>query len=205
MKQKKRVALLAVCALIMSVLVGCGNQFDASKYVQAQMDNSYKNDSSLVVEEGYATKEEADQVYEEEIDTLVDNFFYGVTVSEDVEARYNELFRKMLAQADYTVGEAEKQSDGSYVVKVEYKKMKVFEPSMNKLQENAEQLADAEVDEYFEAFADYMEEAIDGGLEYGDAQTIDLRIQIVNKTYTLNTTDIETLNNGLFDYEAVTG
>lgn len=205
MRQKKRVALLTVCMLVMSVLIGCGNKFDASKYVQAQMDNSYKNDSSLVVEEGYATKEEAEQVYEDEIDTLVDNFFYGVTVSEDVEARYNELFRKMLDQASYTVGEATKQSDGSYVVSVEYKKMKVFEPAMTKLQDNAESLANSSVDEYFTAFADYMEEAIDAGLEYGDTQTMDFRVDIVSNTYTLNTTDIETLNNGLFDFEAVTG
>lgn len=205
MKRTKKITLLAVCVMMISVFAGCGNKFDASKYVQAQMDNSYKNDSTMVVEQKYATAEEAQKVYDEEIDTLVDNFFLGVSVSDDVKSRYADIFKDMLASAKYTVKESEKQSDGSYTVAVEYQQLKLFEPTMNKLTENADQIDISDLDGYFNLMADYMEEILGGDIEYGDAETMDLHIEIVNKTYTLNNSDLQTLNNGLFDFSAVTG
>lgn len=205
MRRTKKITLLAVCVMMISVFAGCGTKFDASKYVQAQMDNSYKNDSTMVVEQKYATAEEAQKVYDEEIDTLVDNFFLGVSVSDDVKSRYADIFKDMLGKAKYTVKESEKQSDGSYTVAVEYQQLKLFEPTINKLTENADQIDISDMDGYFNLMADFMEEILGGDVEYGDAETMDLHIEIVNKTYTLNNSDLQTLNNGLFDFSAVTG
>ncbi|MCI7106987.1 MAG: hypothetical protein PUA77_01015 [Lachnospiraceae bacterium] len=205
MKKARKLVLLVACTLMIGVLAGCGAKFDASKYVQAQMDNSYKNDSSLVVELKYATEEEAQKVYEDEIDTLVDNFFLGVSVSDDVKSRYAEIFKDMLGKAKYTVNESEKQSDGSYTVAVEYQQLKLFQPTMDKLTENADKIDVSDLDGYFNMMADYMEEILAGDIEYGEAQKMDVHIEIVNKTYTLNNTDLQTLNNGLFDFSAVSG
>lgn len=205
MKKARKLVLLVACTLMIGVLAGCGAKFDASKYVQAQMDNSYKNDSSLVVELKYATEEEAQKVYEDEIDTLVDNFFLGVSVSDDVKSRYAEIFKDMLGKAKYTVNESEKQSDGSYTVAVEYQQLKLFQPTMDKLTENADKIDVSDLDGYFNMMADYMEEILSGDIEYGEAQKMDVHIEIVNKTYTLNNTDLQTLNNGLFDFSAVSG
>ena len=205
MKKARKLVLLVACTLMIGVLAGCGAKFDASKYVQAQMDNSYKNDSSLVVELKYATEEEAQKVYEDEIDTLVDNFFLGVSVSDDVKSRYAEIFKDMLGKAKYTVNESEKQSDGSYTVAVEYQQLKLFQPTLDKLTENADKIDVSDLDGYFNMMADYMEEILAGDIEYGEAQKMDVHIEIVNKTYTLNNTDLQTLNNGLFDFSAVSG
>lgn len=205
MKKARKLVLLVACTLMIGVLAGCGAKFDASKYVQAQMDNSYKNDSSLVVELKYATEEEAQKVYEDEIDTLGDNFFLGVSVSDDVKSRYAEIFKDMLGKAKYTVNESEKQSDGSYTVAVEYQQLKLFQPTMDKLTENADKIDVSDLDGYFNMMADYMEEILAGDIEYGEAQKMDVHIEIVNKTYTLNNTDLQTLNNGLFDFSAVSG
>lgn len=205
MKKARKLVLLVACTLMIGVLAGCGAKFDASKYVQAQMDNSYKNDSSLVVELKYTTEEEAQKVYEDEIDTLVDNFFLGVSVSDDVKSRYAEIFKDMLGKAKYTVNESEKQSDGSYTVAVEYQQLKLFQPTMDKLTENADKIDVSDLDGYFNMMADYMEEILAGDIEYGEAQKMDVHIEIVNKTYTLNNTDLQTLNNGLFDFSAVSG
>ncbi len=49
MKRMRKVALLLVAALAAAVLGGCGGSFDASAYVKALMDNSYKGDSSAFV------------------------------------------------------------------------------------------------------------------------------------------------------------
>ena len=92
MRMKKSISLAAICMLVISMLAGCGTKFDASKYVQAQLDNSFKNDSSLIVEQKIASAEEASDVYEQGVDTVVDNFFIGVSVSDekitDIGAKY---------------------------------------------------------------------------------------------------------------------
>lgn len=203
MKQKQRVAILLVCVMMVGMITGCGLGFDASKYVQGQLDNSYKNDSTLIVEQKVATKEEAQKVYEDGIDTVVNNFFLGISVSDDVKDRYGKIFEDMFAKADYTVKDAEKQSDGSYVVNVEYKKMKIFGPTMDAIKAQADQIDVSSMDSYFNYMADVMEGLLSDGCEYEDAQTVTVKVQISNKQYTINTTDLSNLTNNLFDVEAV--
>ncbi|MDD6481103.1 MAG: hypothetical protein PUF65_02330 [Lachnospiraceae bacterium] len=203
MRMKKSISLLAVCLLVVGILTGCGTKFDAGKYVQAQLDNSFKNDSSLIVEQKIAEADEAKEVYEQGIDTVVDNFFLGVTVSDDLKARYKEIFQKMFEKAEYTIKESAKQDDGSYTVTIEYKKMKFFEPALEQLKDKAEDMNSDDVNDYFEALADIMEGIINDGVEYGDAKTMDIHVEIQNKVYTINSTDIQTLNNEIFDFDKV--
>lgn len=208
MKQTKKVtALLLICVMVIAAFTGCGTPFDASKYVQAQLDNSYKNDSSLALEQKLCTEEEASKLYEEGVDQQVDGFFLGVTVSDDLKARYRTIFADMLSKADYTVGESEKGSDNSHSVSIEYKKMKIFEPALAATMEKVEDLDATDMDQFQEDFfglmADCLEEEINSGLEYGDAQTMTMRVEVQNKTYVLNTDDINSLTQGLFDTEAI--
>lgn len=208
MKQTKRVAaLMMICAMVLAVFTGCGNSFDASKYVQAQLDNSYKNDSSLALEQNLCTADEASALYEDGVDQQVDGFFYGVTVSDDLRARYRTIFADMLSKADYTVGEAEKGSDNTHSVSIEYKKMKIFEPALAATMEKAADLDATDMDQFQEDFfalmADCLEAELSKGLEYGDAQTMTMRVEVQDKTYVLNTDDINSLTQGLFDTEAI--
>lgn len=207
MKRKKIATLALVFTMALGMLAGCGNSFDASKYLQAQLDNSYKNDSTLMVEQKIDTKENGEKVYEQVLDNQVDGFFTGVDISDDLKARYRDIFADMLAKANYTVGESKKQSDGSYSVTVEYKKMKIFAPVMEEMNEKANDISTDDMSQYMEDFftlmADIMEEKLQSGVEYEDAQNMDVKIEIVNKTYTLNETDINSLTNGLFDSEAI--
>lgn len=208
MRQTKKVsALLLICVMALAVLTGCGNSFDASKYVQAQLDNSYKNDSTLALEQKLCTAEEASALYEEVLDQQVDGFFYGVNVSDDLKARYRTIFADMLAKADYTVGEAEKGENNTHSVSIEYKKMKIFEPAIGTTMEKVEELDATDMDQFQEDFfalmADCLEEELAKGLEYGDAQTMTMRVEIQNKTYVLNTDDVNSLSEGLFDTEAI--
>ena len=202
--RKKYYAL--VCAMAVLMLGGCGRPFDASKYLQAQLDNSYKNDSTLMVEQKFDTKENGQKVYEQVLDQQVEGFFAGVDASDELKERYRAIFADMLAKADYTVGESQKQSDGSYKVSVEYRKMKIFAPVVAEVEEKAAELSVADADEYIEQCFILMAEALEtnlkNGVEYGDPQTLDVRIEIVNKTYTLNNEDLNALTSGLFDSEA---
>ena len=207
MKKKRMATLLLVMVMAVGMFSGCGAKFDASKYLQAQLDNSYKNDSSLIIEQKIDTKENAEKVYEQVLDNQVDGFFTGVDVSDEVKSRYRDIFADMLAKADYTLKEAEKQSDGSYKVSVDSKKMKIFEPVMEEVTKEAESLSTDDLNTYmndfFDLMADSLEKELKDGVEYGDAENLTVRIEIVNKVYTMNESDVNALTTSLFDSEAI--
>ena len=54
----------AVLAMAVVTLTGCAS-FDASAYLKAILDNSYKNDSTAFVEQKVGTKEEAAELYQQ--------------------------------------------------------------------------------------------------------------------------------------------
>ena len=66
MKTMKKVALMLCAVLAIGMMAGCGS-FDASAYVKAVLDNSYKNDSTGYVDQKIATKEEAEKMVRVEV------------------------------------------------------------------------------------------------------------------------------------------
>ena len=79
-KVMRKVALVLASVMMMGLLSGCGS-FDASAYLAALLDNSYKNDSTAIVEQKIATAEEAAALYEEGLDTKIDVFVSSVRVT----------------------------------------------------------------------------------------------------------------------------
>ena len=71
MKTMKKVALMLCAVLAIGMMAGCGS-FDASAYVKAVLDNSYKNDSTGYVDQKIATKEEAEEIYNQGLDQELD-------------------------------------------------------------------------------------------------------------------------------------
>ena len=49
MKRLKTVAVMLMAVLALGLFGGCGISFDASAYIKALLDNSYKNDSAEFV------------------------------------------------------------------------------------------------------------------------------------------------------------
>lgn len=218
MKRMKRVALLLVAVMLVSVLGGCGNSFDASAYMKAVLDNSYKNDSSGFVKLKVGTKEEAEKVYEEGIDTEMNSLTSQVKLSDELQAEFREVFKSMLKEVKYTVGDAEKQDDGSYVVTIKYQQLVVFAPAIEKFQEDSEAYV-AEItekamneeetlseDEINEAVFALLKDALKGSMEkvtYGEEQTTTVKIELINKVYTPNKEDVANLETVLLDIDAM--
>lgn len=218
MKRMKRVALLLVAVMLVSVLGGCGNSFDASAYMKAVLDNSYKNDSSGFVKLKVGTKEEAEKVYEEGIDTEMKGLTSQVKLSDELQAEFREVIKSMLKEVKYTVGDAEKQDDGSYVVTIKYQQLVVFAPAVEKFQEDSEAYV-AEItekamneeetpseDEINEAVFALLKDALKGSMEkvtYGEEQTTTVKIELINKVYTPNEKDVANLESVLLDIDAM--
>lgn len=213
-KMVKKMALALAGVMTVGLLGGCGNTFDASAYLKALLDNSYKNDSAAFVEQKLGTAEEAAAVYEEGLDTEMNAMLASAGITEEQAAGFREVLADVLAGAKYTVGEAEKQEDGSYVVTITYEQMNIFEPTITDYMEVVTAMAEewAVAEEYpsdeeitnaiVVALKDCMQEAL-ANVTYDEPTTTTVRIELIDNTYTPNEDDIYHLESVMFDVEAM--
>jgi len=214
-KMMKKIALVMACIMMAGILAGCAKS-DASAYLEAVLDNSYKNDSAALVELGIATAEDAATMYEEGLTTEMSSIITAAGFSEDQIEGLREIIADFLAGAKYTVGKAEAQDDGSYIVTVTYKKMNVFGPAFTNFTAEAQALitewsedsaAGEEVvseeelkEEVFGLFGPAFAEAI-ANATYAEPQTTTVRIEKVEDAYKPNTADLTNLEYLMYDFE----
>lgn len=213
MRKKKQLYLFLFAALfILLSFAGCGREFDASGYLKAILDNSYKHDPSAFLEQEIGSEEEAEQLFQEGIDTNIAALTESAPVSQEQEQSFREIFERIYSKADYTVGEAEKQEDDSYVVTVTYRPMTLFADTQSQLEEQTEELTNSYMDQIAaggevpdeetltgEIMALYMgilQDAADN-INYGEENSCQVRIQLDGNVYTPNTDDLMTLENGI--------
>lgn len=206
----KKVAIMLVCALMVGLLGGCGSSFDASAYMQAILDNSYKNDSSQLVSQKVGTAEEAEELYNQGVDLQVDALLLGTNPTDAQKEEYRQIVKDILKAAKYTVGEAEKQEDNSYVVTITYEKMNIFSPAMEDFYARSEDQNEVWMeseeaitqDEIFAWSLETMKESLKSALAnvtYEAPEEMTVRVELNDRTYSPNTSDIEKLSNALFD------
>jgi len=212
-KMMKKIALIMSCVMMTGMLAGCA-KFDASAYLVALLDNSYKNDSTALVELGIGTEEEAAAIYEQGLDTEMQALTSTAGISADQVEGLRDVIADMLAGAKYTVGEAEAQDDGSYVVTVTYEQMKVFGPTIDNYMAETEALVaewteaalageevaseDELMAEVIGLFETVLADAV-ANATYDAPQTTTVRIEKVDNAYQPNTEDLTNLEYLLFD------
>ena len=217
MKKMRKAALLLAAMMMATLLCGCGS-FDASGYIKALLDNSYKNDSTAFVDQKIGTKEQAQELYEKGIETALKSLIDDVQISDGLKGEYETVLKDMYKNVKYTVGEATKKDDGSYEVEVKYQKMKIFGPAIEsyavsfqeyeeevdaKIQNNEEVPSDEEIlEQSFTLLKDAIQESL-GNLQYEDEASMTVRVELVNKVYTPNADDVANLEQQMFDTEAL--
>ena len=215
-KMMKKLALIMSCVMMTGMLAGCA-KFDASAYLAALLDNSYKNDSTALVELGIGTEEEAAAIYEQGLDTEMQALTSTAGISADQVEGLRDVIADMLAGAKYTVGEAEAQDDGSYVVTVTYEQMNVFGPTIDNYMAETEALVaewteaalageevaseDELMAEVIGLFETVLADAV-ANATYDAPQTTTVRIEKVDNAYQPNTEDLTNLEYVLFDSDA---
>lgn len=212
----KKLSIVLACLLTVGMLGGCGTKFDAAAYTKALLDNSYKNDSTDFVSMKIGTAEEAAKLYEEGLDAEVDAMLSsaGGTISEAQAQEFRQVFADLLAKAKYTVGDAEKQDDGSFVVTITYEQLQVFGPAMeqymNTINDWAEEIQTTgnvpSDDEMMEIIVGSLKDAfVDalGSATYAAPATTTIRIELNNNEYSPNEKDITNLEMVLFDIESM--
>lgn len=212
MKKIRKLLILLVCVASMGVLGGCTSNKDISKYLKALLDTSYKNDISGFVDIKLGTQEEARTLYNQGIDEGVASFCNSLNVPEELDDEFRNLYMDMLKLVKYEVGDAVKQSDGSYIVTVTYEKMNLFKPSVEIYEESVAAIVDGwlnseeNIDEEEKQrqiileFKNSMETAM-SQVTYDEPKDMTVRIELVDDKYTPNMDDVQGLEKALMDWE----
>ncbi|MDO4173992.1 MAG: hypothetical protein Q4D42_04440 [Eubacteriales bacterium] len=201
--------VLAVSLLCM--LTACGATFDASGYVKAALDADIHGETAAYAELLDITEEEAQQEYEEVLNSMVAEID-SLGLSDELNDKYRSLFADLLKKTDYTVLEATENDDGSFTVPVEIKPItNVFTGLMDEAEsamtEYANSLVTAddipdenEITEYAgQLVYDILTERLNA-IEYGEAQTVEITVaQDEDNAYGVAEEDVEALLTTMID------
>jgi hypothetical protein len=211
-KNIKHFLIVIVCMASIGILGGCTSNKDISKYLEALLDTSYKNDVSGFVDIKLGTEDEARALYNQGIDEGVAAFCDSLSVPEGLDDEFRSLYMDMLKMVKYEVGSAVKQSDGSYNVTVTYEKMNLFKAAVDIYEDgvasivndwaNSEENIDEEEKQrqVILEFKNSMETAM-SQVTYDEPKDMTVRIELVDNKYTPNMNDVKELEKALMDWE----
>jgi hypothetical protein len=211
-KNIRNLLTVLIFVTVVGILGGCTSNKDISKYLEALLDTSYKNDISGFVDIKLGTEDEAKALYNQGIDEGVTAFCDSLSVPEGLDEDFRTLYMNMLKMVKYEVGSAVKQSDGSYNVTVTYEKMNIFQPTVEIYEENVAEVAndwansEESIDEEEKQrqvileFKNSMETAM-SKVTYDEPKDMTVRIELVDNKYTPNMSDVKELEKALLDWE----
>lgn len=213
MKMTRRVFGAVLAFIMMLSLAGCGGMTtdDAKAYVQSVLDASYKADFSEYTEQTDSTEEEAQQLFDDNLDNIMSmGGFTDAGLSDELSANYRQLFQDMLAQAKYELGEATEGEDGGFVVEVSAEPFTAFDglqdevlsavqAEMSNITDISQMPSDEEINEMvFQKMYDSLVQRV-AEPSYGEAQTVELHVELNDDNmYYINEDDLTFLDSILF-------
>lgn len=212
MKIKKRILSMMLVAVMMLALTACGGMTtdDAKTYVQSVLDASYKADFSEYTEQTDSTEEEAQQLFDDNLDNIMSmGGFTDAGLSDELSANYRQLFKDMLAQAKYEVGDATEGENDGFVVEVSAEPFTAFDglqdevvnavqAEMANITDISQMPSDEEINEMvFQKMYDILVQRV-AEPTYGEAQTVEIHVELNDNVYSINQDDLTTLDGILF-------
>ena len=97
-EKKKRILIAAAVLAVLAAAAFAGirlymNRFDPVEYVQAVLDASYKKQTEAYAEITGTSEEEAQQIFEDNLDTTMEQF-ESSPMPEDLKPKYRDLFAR---------------------------------------------------------------------------------------------------------------
>lgn len=202
---------------VMTVLLGGCTAFDACAYMQAILDVSYKNETEDYMELTGVTEEEANEIFQNNLDATMHEF-HTADLSEELEESYRTLFEKTIKQVKYTVGEAAETEENGYTIDISVEPILLFDSTYDEFQKKAEEYAaeisngvmdgrempsDDEIqDHVYQTYYEVLTEALDSGLSYGKAKKIAVHINRTEEgTYEIPEEDLRALDQTMISQE----
>lgn len=193
--------------MVMATVAGCG-KFDAAGYVTACLDLLTKGETEQYTKLTDRTKEQAEQDYEDNIDSMMDAMG-EVGLSDELNENYRNLYKDIYKKAKYTVTGAEKMDgkDG-YTVTVEVEQMtglfddlqdEVTNRVMDEIENLSADTTEEELNELvFQIMYDVLQERIDS-ISYNDPQTVTVEVVGEDGVYSITDEGYTDLDEALID------
>ena len=206
MKMTKMKKVFVTCLagiMVMATVAGCG-KFDAAGYVTACLDLLTKGETEQYMKLTDRTKEQAEQDYEDNIDSMMEGMG-EVGLSDELTENYKDIYKK----AKYTVTGAEKMKDkDGYTVTVEVEQMTGLfdgledEVTNRVMEEMANLTPDTTEDEInelvFQTMYDVLQERVDA-ISYNDPQTVTVEVLGEDGVYSITDDGYTDLDDALID------
>lgn len=211
MKRKGRIFGVLVVAVVLLLAACKMSPEEVGTYAQSILDASYKADFDEYTKQTESTKEEAEQLYESNIDQMLTIAgFDSAGLSDELLENYRQLFKDMLTLAEYEVGDVTEEEDGSFMVSVTAKPLTAFEG----LEAEVTEAVQAELsgitdisqipgqDEINQMVFQKMYESLKKRMEsptYGDPQQAELHVsKDSDNVYSVSEADLTALDGILF-------
>lgn len=210
---KKHVLLpvLLLVAIVFS-LAGCGQKFDASRYVKGCLDASTKGILEDYVAMTNSTEEEAKKEYEERMEAEVNSMTGTFNMSDEMKEKYRALYKDLYSKYKYEVGEATEGDNKSFTVPVTTYRLNVFKATLEETQKQLEEKmkkkkspsTEETLQMYVEVLADVLTEKLQNP-EYGEAETITVTLTLnsSSKVYEMSDSDITKVFDALSDVDSM--
>ncbi len=212
MKRMRTKSLIAIMlTAVMFVLGACG-KFDCGAYVKATLDSHLKGEHDEYIKLTKSKKEEAEKIYNEEIDSFVE-LYESLSLSDDNKEKFRKVFVDLLKSAKYTIKET-KEDGKTTIVVVEVEPMTCFDSFQESLTEIQKQYAtelqekvaageevptEEEILEHLtQLFYDDLAARV-SNIEYGEKVTMDVKVtKGSDNVYAASETDIAAVAEAAF-------
>lgn len=218
MSKKGKLSVVLLMAMILTLLGGCMKRFDASGYTKAILDVSYKNKTDQYIELTGASKEEAEKIFDKNMDTTM-KAFDDLNVPKELENKYGKLFEVLSKSVQYTVGEAAEDKKGNFTVDVTIKPITILEDTYSEFQKQAKAYAEKVSNDVlngaqmpsdetmqnnvYEIYYNILKNTIESGIPYGEAETLTVHInKSEGNVYEVPKEDIKTLHDKMISQNA---
>lgn len=212
---KRGIKAIALILGIVMLLTGCGSFFNASAYVQASLDASYKGDFSRYKQLVNITEDQMQADYEAGYQSEADVFaqHFGVkTLTDNSLDKLANLYKTLYENVSYEVGESKNDKDG-FAVDVKIKPITIFKDNLAGIdaavqQFNEQNLAGAYVNLTTEQFEDtYVQMILDvvspslENIPYGNEKTLTLNLyKAENRIYYIDENDLSAMKKAVIVY-----
>lgn len=206
MEKMKRVLALGMAVLMCMGLTACGKDFDAAGYTKAALDANYHAQYDKYADYRGISKSDAEKEVTDGMKEQIASAFDGMDVTDAMMDKYIEVADKAYDLADFTVKEAKKQDDDSYVVTVAIKPSDVFSNSSNYVNDIATEYANQGLDPtQSDVLMDVLVESLNRAIKantYGDETTLEVHVtQDKDGAYGIEDSQMQTLEETMFPGE----
>lgn len=205
--RKRNVSLAMVVVMALTMLAGCGMKPDDAKaYVQATLDAGYKADFDEYAKITDSTKEDAQKLFDNNIDTVTNSLGFGALgATEETTEKYRELLKEIFAKAKYTVGDV-KEKDGGFEVVVNAEPMQIFsgvqDELVTKLQEKVAKSGQPKEEEINQLAIDMLYDLLTeklASVTYGEPQSVTVHVtKDSNNVWNITESDLQAVDAALF-------